>query len=220
VNLPLGPLPSRTRVAYVLAAAITAAAATDPVVEQLSNVGLFGKQSFTDHSNLDVIPALCIGAALIAVWAGILIRRMLARATYAPAWLRLSASDLDHASAARLIPAIFFLQLIALWTMETLEQVVVYGHTFGGTLWLGGPVLVSLVFHFAGCVLASLGLRWIVHASAKTLAEVVRNVLAFILRLRIARPAIADRRFETPRLRRREPFLTRLKGRAPPILST
>jgi hypothetical protein len=205
---------------YVLAAAITAAAATDPVIEQMSNAGLFGRQSFTDHSNLDVVPALCIGAGLIAAWAAILLRRMLARATYAPAWLRVSASDLDHASAARLIPTIFLMQLVALWTMETLEQVAVYGHTFGGTLWLGGPVLVSLVFHFGGCALASLGLRWIVHASAKTLAEVVRSALALISRLRIARPAIADRRFETPRLRRREPFLTRLKGRAPPILST
>ena len=47
-----------------------AAAIADPLVEFASNAGWFGAGNFTDHSNLDVVPALFAGVALLrnCIW--------------------------------------------------------------------------------------------------------------------------------------------------------
>ena len=55
------------RLWFSVAVAIIAAAVADPILESASNAGLFGHGSFTDHSNLDVLPALCIGLLAVAI---------------------------------------------------------------------------------------------------------------------------------------------------------
>src|SRR5208283_1357179 len=45
--------------------AILAAALADPLVEFASNAGLFGGGAFTDHSMLDVLPALIAGGLFL-----------------------------------------------------------------------------------------------------------------------------------------------------------
>ncbi len=188
----------------------------DPVVEHLSNAGLFGPGNFTDNSNLDVLPALtvalCVGVAFVVVLA----RRMLRRNSYPPQWLRRYALDLSADSVRRMVPSIFALQLVALFAMETIEQSIVAGHPLGGTVWLGGPLLFSFGAHFLSCAFSAWvlyhGLRW----SARAIVRAVRLALEFLRRLidEPQLPSLADA--FAPRSKFIEPYLRALQGRAPP----
>lgn len=206
-------------VIFCLVAAITAAAAIDPAMEGLANAGLFGPGNFTDHSNLDVLPALGIGLALSILFVAAVARRALCRRGYAPDWLRRCARASDVRAVPRLLPVIFALQLLMLWSMETLEQVVVAGHPLGGTVWLGGPALVSLMLHAFGCLaitwLLARALRW----SAQTIVEVVTFLRHLFCRFDKERAARRARSLEIPSSRFLEPILARLSGRAPPYLT-
>jgi hypothetical protein len=64
---------------FCIAAALVAASVADPLVEFASNRGVFGPGSFTDHSNRDVLPALCAGLAFGAVYVLLRARSILAR---------------------------------------------------------------------------------------------------------------------------------------------
>ena len=77
---------------FCLAAAVIAAAIADPVVEFASNHGAFGAGNFTDHSSLDVVPALIAGLIAAALAVGLRVRSHFADAT-APSrdWLAESA---------------------------------------------------------------------------------------------------------------------------------
>jgi hypothetical protein len=115
-----------------------------------------------------------------------------------------------------MLPSIFVLQLIALFGMETLEQIATVGHPLGGTLWLGGPVLFSFAAHLLSCVVSAWalyhGLRW----SARAIVRAVRVALEVLRRL-LEPPAFP--RFAlwfTPRSKFIEPYLRALHGRAPP----
>jgi hypothetical protein len=115
-----------------------------------------------------------------------------------------------------MLPLIFVLQLVALFGMETLEQIATVGHPLGGTLWLGGPILVSLAAHFLSCVFSAWalyhGLRW----SARAIVRAVRIALEFLRRL-LETPAISRSTLSfTPRSKCIEPYLRALHGRAPP----
>ena len=201
---------------FRITVAIAAAAVADPIVEHLSNTGVFGPGRFTDRSNLDVIPALTIASGVAILFVAILARRMLARNSYPPEWLRRYAFDITADSVRRMLPTIFALQLVALFVMETIEQIVVAGHPFGGTLWLGGPLLVSIAAHFLSCVLSAWalyhGLRW----SARAIVRAVRLVLQFLRQL-IQAPLLRSRAYGlAPRSKFIEPYLRALQGRAPP----
>jgi hypothetical protein len=115
-----------------------------------------------------------------------------------------------------MLPSIFLLQLIALFGMETLEQIATAGHPLGGTLWLGGPALFSLAAHFISCVLCAWalyhGLRW----SARAIVRAMRIALEVLRRL-LEAPAVPRFGFcFTPRSKFIEPYLHALHGRAPP----
>ena len=66
-------------------------------------------------------------------------------------WLAAWVRVLDVGTIARMLPRAFAFQIAALWTAETLEQVVVAGHGFGGTVWLGAPILAALALHATIC---------------------------------------------------------------------
>ncbi|MGB6984452.1 MAG: hypothetical protein WBD74_00605, partial [Candidatus Aquilonibacter sp.] len=152
------------RVWFTLAAAVIAAAIADPCVETVANAGWFGPGNFTDHSTLDVVPALVSGAVLIAICLAMRIRRELLRAS----------GEALRADVERLLPALFATQLGVLWTMETGEQIVVAGHPLGGTIWLGGPLWFSLTVHALVGLGVALALAQTVCVCASTTARMIR----------------------------------------------
>jgi len=208
-------------VVFCLAAAVTAAALVDPVMERLSNTGVFGPGPFTDHSNLDVVPALCVGAAFSVTFVIGLVRRTLAKTCYAPRWLRVSARAMDSATITRLLPAIYAMQIGALFAMETVEQTIVTGHPLGGSIWLGGPIAVSLLLHAMGCVAFTAALSRVLNWLAQTLVHVVTFVCQLVFG-HVDAPAVPSAYARRTTIRRPlEDVLERLKGRAPPFyLST
>jgi hypothetical protein len=107
------------------------------------------------------------------------VRRALRAGEHVPA----SAStwrDLTPAALACRLGAIFAVQIAALWTMETFEQYAVFGHGFGGTIWLGGPVLMSLAVHAALCVVTALTARSVLRALEPRALRLLRALLAVL----------------------------------------
>lgn len=208
-----------TKATFCLAAAVTAAAIVDPLVERLSNSGVFGAGTFTDNSNLDVIPALGIGLILSLLFIAGIARRAVGRRWSAPAWLRSDALAGSDRSLPKLLPAIFGAQMLALWTMETLEQIVVAGHPLGGTVWLGGPTIASILLHAAGCIAVTWILSRTLHWSAQAIVEAVAFIRYLFCGRRRNRAARPRRVLEIRTFRFLEPIIARLNGRAPPCLS-
>lgn len=192
-----------TEPVFCAAAALTAATLTDPIVEGLSNAGLFGPGRFTDHSNLDVIPAACVAAALalLAVFR----------------WLRVWSAQLAPVRVTGALPKVFLLQVAALYAMETIEQIATAGHPLGGTIWLGGPAIVSLTAHGLACIavtwLLSRSLSW----SARTIVRIVRATIEF-LRTLVQDPSLRSYRLTIALPNVRQPYLRALAGRAPPFI--
>ncbi len=185
------------------AAAVTAAALVDPIVEQISNTGVFGPGPFTDRSNLDVAPALLVAIALCCAFLFVWLRRCGCEVPARPLWT--------------MLPSIFALQLGVLFVMETLEQIALFGHALGGSLWLGGPLALSMTLHLIGCGTVTCVLSWALRRSAQKIVHIVRCALEFLLRLG---DSIAPRLCAQTSLLHKciEPYLRALQGRAPPYL--
>lgn len=204
---------------FCLAAAVTAAAAGDPLVEFLSNRGEFGVGRFTDHSNADVIPAFAAALVFATLFLVGVVRRALPRSRLGrtPAWLRDSRAAVPLTTALRLFPVIFALQIATVFCAETLEQLAVRGHMFGGTVWLGGPALVSLALH------AVLGLA-VTGLLARLLDWVARSivdVIVFFRRIVLAwdalSPAAVVLAHLVPPGPPDHPAIAVQRGRAPPL---
>ena len=168
---------SGKRIVFALAAAIVAAATTDPLVEHLSNAGLFGAGTFTDRSNADVIPALCAGAFFSLAFVVLAVMRLLGSGDRVASWLREPAHDLDALCVRRMLPLVFGLQLVVLFVMETAEQRFALGHLLGGTIWLGAPAPISLCLHLVGCVLVSFVLSRALRMLATRVVDAFRRAL-------------------------------------------
>jgi hypothetical protein len=165
------------RIWFCLAAGVIAAAIADPIVEFASNAGWFGAGNFTDHSYLDVLPALFAGGAFVAVVVILRVRGALLGREAAPGLLRASRDALRSGVAA-LLPVTIAIQLCALYVMETAEQVAIFGHPLGGSIWLGGPVLLSLAVHASIGVLVGFAIAWAVRALTSTTLRFIRLVRA------------------------------------------
>ena len=192
---------------FCLAAAVTAAAAIDPAVEWLANAGFFGPGRFTDHSNLDVIPVLVLGLLFSVIFVAGSAHRIVRR----------FASEVG--SIPRLLPAIFVMQLLVLWSMETVEQIVVTGAPLGGTIWLGGPAMISLAFHALSCLVCTWLLARTLHWSANMVVAVVSFIRELFAVRAPNRTLRRSRASEIAPSRFLEPILARLNGRAPPVPS-
>jgi hypothetical protein len=205
------------RVWYCLAVATIAAAIADLLVESASNAGWFGHGRFTDRSTWDVLPVLAVGSAFIVLqyYRGFRALLVASRSSPSPAQ---KVIDFEP-WIPRLLPTIFAIQLLVLFGMETLEQRVVYGHLIGGSIWLGGPLLVSLSVHAAVCVLvasiAALALRIFAHATL----QLVKLVEAFARLHPRAGTAMFANRPGTLHERRLVRILCSLAERAPPSLA-
>ncbi len=146
-------------------------------MELLSNAGLFGPGTFTDHSNANVVPALLAALAAAGALIGVAAWRLLA----------LEDKPLPRCTPG-LIAAIFCVQMLVLFGMETSEQIATAGHALGGTIWLGGPVAVSLAIHLTFTAGVALFLKRVLTNAAHRVAQAVRTAFTLYV-LRIAQRA-------------------------------
>ncbi len=164
---------------FVCAVALFAAVLGDVVVEGISNAQIFWRGNYTDRSSLDLLPVFVLAvAALIATQSLALLARASETGISLRALILSTSRALMPREVARLLPAIFALQILVLFSMETTEQVVVYGHAFGGALWLGGPVVMSLTIHALFSVSAAFGLSSALSALSETITRIVKCLFA------------------------------------------
>ena len=104
--------------------------------------------------------------------------------------------------------------------METMEQIVVYGHPLGGMLWLGGPIAISLVLHAFACAAFLFFIAHCIRALALRTARAIRALYAFARSRALTGPAISLRRAIDPAFGRPLPVLCRIGERAPPLFQT
>jgi hypothetical protein len=101
--------------------------------------------------------------------------------------------------------------------METGEQIVVAGHPLGGTIWLGGPIVVSLALQaLFGVVIAMLFSR-VLHWLAIRIALVLHFVRCIALASAQSPTAHVGPTFLVLRYYS-ERALRRIRGRAPPMV--
>jgi len=205
------------RALFCLASALVAVALADPLMEAASNAGLFGRGNFTDHSNLDVLPAFVLGITFAVAWAIARMRQLPDAQSRGSAFLRNSASALDTATIVKMLPTAVAIQICALFAMETLEQIAVFGHPLGGSIWLGGPIFISLGLHaFFGVAVAAFFGKTL-HAFAETLARIALRIRRLIVSLNLegALKAVPLRRL--PLAHSFSPMVCRIGERAPPF---
>lgn len=201
----------RIRILFVVAVAVLAAAIADPLVEYVSNAGLFGPGALTDHSSLDVLPALLIGATFV------LVQALLRAHTALSKQLRAASDSLTIPSLLAMLPAIFIVQIGVLFAMETLEQFAVFGHGLGGLIWLGGPVAVSLLVHALFCVGSTLLVAKSLRAMTHTVVRLVRILRELVtLRARVTTPLLRALH-DLVAVRTLAPVVCRIGERAPPL---
>jgi hypothetical protein len=203
-----------------MAVALIAAALADPVVESVSNTGIFGGH-YADNNHLGVIPTLLVGVMLVLEIIALRCLEVLRHSRNGSRdWLVDVARGISKRSPAQDLPYVLGMQLAALFLLESIEQLAVGGKLLGGTAWLGGPLLFSLLLHAlvgAGCTFA---LGSLIRAIVRTFASLVRTAIRFIW-LAIARATGGGSRFagrETPCLRAQSPHVRQIGGRAPPLL--
>jgi hypothetical protein len=165
---------------FVVAVAAIAAALADLVIEGLANRGVFGHAGFTDGSNAVNGPAAVLGAIFLLRFLYLRVRCALRAGGNAAAASGPSLRELTLGAIACRLGAIFVVQIIALWAMETIEQYAVFGHGFGGTIWLGGPVALSLAMHAVVCVVTALCARLVLRALEPPAVRLLRAMLAVL----------------------------------------
>lgn len=204
---------------FCLVTAVTAAALADPFVEAASNAGLFGPGRYTDHSTIDVVPALAAAAAFALLYVVMRARPALADRSRTLA-RRLHAIDRAAGATrlATLFPLIFIAQLATLFVMETVEQIAIAGHPLGGTLWLGAPVPIALALHALACAVTSALLTHALGALTRAAVRIGLFVRGVAMVRTAAVPLFSRRRrsFATVRI---HPLATRAGKRAPPFLA-
>ncbi len=165
----------RSRLPFLMAVALLAAAIGDPLVETIANSGVLGP-GFADYDHSSVIPALIVGTSLALLLIGWECRRLVrSRSEARERPIGLARRFLAR-SPIHDMPFVVILQLGVVFVMESGEQLFSGGGLVGGTAWLGGPVVFSLLAH--ACIgaictlLVAHGMRAIVRRCA-TLVEVV-----------------------------------------------
>jgi hypothetical protein len=188
----------------------------------VSNSGIFGG-GFADNNHLGVVPTLLAGAFLVAEMFALRFIEAWRRSTNSPSDSLIDiARDIGSGSVARDFPVIYLLQLLALFAMESAEQLAAGGKLLGGTAWLGGPILLSLIAHAIFGVLCTFALGACMRAIVRAFASLVQTAVRFIWLA--ATPASASPfrldRTATVVARAQAPHVREIGGRAPPLLHT
>jgi hypothetical protein len=180
---------------FACAAALLAAVLADALVEGISNSDIVWHGHYTDQSSLDLLPVFLVAVlALILTLGTWLLAEARETRSSTRSLIRSSARVQIRGQITRLLPAIFALQIVVLFVMETVEQIIVYGHAFGGTLWLGGPVVISLLTHALVTVVCAFSLSSGLRALAKALFPILTCIFArYVAQLHV-RPMTAQRR--------------------------
>lgn len=178
-------LPIRT--AFVCAVAFFAATAGDAVLEGISNSGILWRGHYTDGSSWDLLPMTFIASLAFIAVLSFIVRDHMRRGTSMRELRSCAVRALQPRSVGRLLPIVLMLQLLTLLGMETVEQTIVYGHPLGGTIWLGAPVVTSVVVHALFAVaFACAGVRCL-KVLTETIVHVIACLFIFLDRLN-ARP--------------------------------
>lgn len=159
--------PEVSRLTFVAAVALIAAAAGDILVESIANTGVLGR-GFADNDHSSVLPALA---------AGVLFVLPLVVCRYMDI-----ARNIADRSPLQDAHAVLAVQFALLFLMESAEQLTAQGRLLGGTAWLGGPVWFSLGVH----VLLGLACMLAIASGSRAIA---RRCLALV---RVALELIVD----------------------------
>jgi hypothetical protein len=203
-----------------LAIALVAAAISDPLVELVSNTGIFGP-AFVDHDQQSVATVLVAGIVLGLVF-------LVARFGFGAAndqtdsrdWLRGIALRLSKTSSFGHVVPIFAAQIAIVYAMEMCEQLLAPGAAISGLSWLGGPVVFSLPMHLAVCLLCVYVIRHVARALLPGVITAICDVLERII-LALARDAVCGHFLNSREQRVCHAELTaaqRIRGRAPPSI--
>lgn len=205
------------RALFVATAALTAAAIANPVVETISNTGIFGN-GYADHDQSSVGPTFAV--AVLFALAFVIARTMRALRGTADAepMLGALARDLARRAPSRELPRVMGLQFFTLYVMERVEGLLHAAAAESGLSWLGGPPVFAIAVHAFACIATTLVLGLALRAIASLLATAVRAVLeAFaIAHGRGSAAAPLQRRFAA-RGAASLAHVRALRGRAPPF---
>ena len=212
-------MPTISRLPFLLAVALVAAALGDAVVESISNSGVFGR-GYADDVHAGVVPTLVAGGLIALEFARRRCMEIVRRgdARRRSDWILDLARRYSPGSPGRDLAFVFCLQLLTLFAMETAEQLAFGGKLLGGTAWLGGPIAFSLIAHALICVGCTFALAWFARTTLATVALFVRSALEFIV-LAIARATahlLAGRSERVAHRRMQDPHARQSGDRAPP----
>jgi hypothetical protein len=211
-----------SRIPFLVAVALLAAAMGDALVESISNTGIFGTRYF-DNNHLSIVPTLIAGFVLACEVAAARCAAVYRHACDARRdWLGDAAACIATRDPLQDVPLVFALQLIALFAMESTEQLVFGGRLLGGTVWLGGPILVGLALHALIALACTFLLGWSMRGIAAAFASFVATALAYIA-ITLSRAGAATtrrRRDAVTSLRSQSPHARQIGERAPPLLPT
>jgi hypothetical protein len=208
-----------SRLPFLATVALIAAALGDPLVETISNTGIFGR-GYYDNDHASVIPTLVAGSLLAIV---MIVRRTLTLLRDAPEtgqWPIEMARHISARSPIQDLPYVLALQFIALFGMESAEQLFVGGRLLGGLAWLGGPLWFSLFIHVLIGSMCTVAIARAMRAIVAHCATLVVSALEFKLDA-FARENSAlfiARDDESARLRIQILHVHQLGERAPPLL--
>lgn len=206
------------KVWFCAAVAMIAAAIANPLIESASNAGRFGPGNFTDHSTWDVVPVLLVGLLFVLAHLRLRIRNALAESQDSANWLRLTKNALGR-NVLRLVPLICAIQISVLCLMETVEQQVVYGHTLGGSLWIGGPIAISLATHAMTCTLIAILASKLLDVFADATVQLIQLIQALALLPARASLPVFLTRLDFNCIHESAGVLGHTGERAPPILT-
>ena len=204
------------------AIALVAAALGDPLVETISNTGIFGP-GFVDDNHQSVVTVLVAGIVLGLLLFVARFRRTAVRSNPGSRdWLREVVGGLSKTSSSRHIASIFAAQVAVVYGMEFCEQQLAPGTSMHGLSWLGAPIVPSLAIHLAVCVCCAYVIRHATRAILPCFIAVICNVLDRIL-VEFARNAARSVFVSSIEQLVCHVELTaaqRIRGRAPPALAT
>jgi hypothetical protein len=199
--------PNVSRLPFLMAVALVAAAIADPMVETIANTGVLGR-GYADNDHSSVIPTLIIG--------GILALLVLSTRAWGLALARRVAERSPHDD----LPYILVLQFVTLFGMESAEQLLDGGRLLGGLVWLGGPAWFSVLVHVTIGILCTFLISRSIRALARHCAAFVSIALEFILCMRrhVTATRFTQRRDDATCRNAAQVCVRQTGERAPPLL--